>query len=171
MESPSRERGSRRVIASYDSYADAQKAADRLSDEGFAVNRLSIRAEDLHLVERGTGRLSYFGATLRGAGSGAAVGALFGFVINLLNLMDSAISALAVAYGGLVFGMVIGAITGLISHATSGKEWNFSSIGTVEAGRYDVVVDEVVADEASRLAQLLSLLDTSRPRLKERVDD
>jgi hypothetical protein len=34
-------------LASYRSYAETQKAVDHLSDEGFAVERVSIRAEDL----------------------------------------------------------------------------------------------------------------------------
>jgi hypothetical protein len=126
--------------------------------------------EDLRFVEQVTGRIGYFGAGFRGAGSGAVVGVLFGFFFGLLNLIDPVVSALAVAYWGFVFGMVIGAIMGLISHAVSGGEWSSSSVGTVEAGRYDVVADEAVAYEASRLARLLSLLGASSARPKGCVD-
>src|SRR5215210_4945904 len=46
-------RAPRRVIASYNSYAEAQRAVDYLSDERFPVERVSIVAEDLRL--RGAG--------------------------------------------------------------------------------------------------------------------
>jgi hypothetical protein len=36
----------RRVVASYDSYAEAQRAVNHLSEEGFAVERVSIVAQD-----------------------------------------------------------------------------------------------------------------------------
>ena len=54
----------RRAIASYDSYAEAQKAVDSLSDEGFPVERVSIVAEDLRFVEQVTGRRGYGQAAL-----------------------------------------------------------------------------------------------------------
>ena len=38
-------------------------------------------------------------------------------------------------------------------------------------GRYDLVADEAVADEAARLARLLALLGPSGTRPKERVGD
>ncbi len=48
------DRTPRRVIASYDSYAEAQRAVDYLSDNSFPVERLSIVAEDLRFVEQVT---------------------------------------------------------------------------------------------------------------------
>lgn len=144
-------RDSRHVLASYGSYAEAQRAVDYLSDEGFPVERVSIVAEDLRFVERVTGRKGYGQAALQGAGSGALIGAFFGFFLGLLSLIDPLVSALLVALYGLVFGAILGAILGLLSHALSGGQRDFSSVGGMEAGRYDVVADEEVADEASRL--------------------
>lgn len=43
------------TVASYDDYAAAQAAVDRLSDEGFPVEHLDIIGSDLRLVERVTG--------------------------------------------------------------------------------------------------------------------
>ncbi len=153
MESrPIRQTSRRLTVVSYESYEEAQRAVDHLSDEGFAVDRLSIVAEGLRFVERVTGRISYFGAAFRGAGSGAVVGALFGFFFGLFDLIDPLVSALALAFWGLVFGIVIGAIIGLISHALSRGERDFSSVGGMEADRYIVVADdEEVAEEASRM--------------------
>jgi uncharacterized membrane protein len=145
------ERDSRRVVVSYDSYAEAQRAVDYLSDEEFPVERVSIVAEDLRFVEQVTGRKGYGQAALQGAGSGAVVGVFFGFFLGLFSLIDPVISALVVALYGLVFGAIVGAIAGLISHALSGGQRDFSSVGGMEAGRYNVMADEEVAEEASRL--------------------
>jgi hypothetical protein len=143
----------RRVVASYDAYAEAQRAVDHLSDEKFPVERVSIVAEDLRFVEQVLGRRGYGQAALGGAGSGAVVGAFFGFSLGLFALIDvdPAGSALILALYGLIFGAIVGAIIGLISHALSGGWRDFSSVGGIEAGRYNVMVDEEVAGEASRL--------------------
>jgi hypothetical protein len=42
---------------------------------------------------------------------------------------------------GLVFGAMLGAIIGLISHAPAGGRRDFSSVGGMRADRYDVVAD------------------------------
>ena len=144
-------RAPRRVVVSYDSYAEAQRAVDHLSDEGFPVERVSIVAEDLRFVEQVTGRKGYGQAALQGAGSGAVIGAFFGFFLGLFSLVDPLVSALVLVLYGLIFGAILGAIIGLISHALSGGQRDFSSIGGMEAGRYNVMVDEEVAEEASRL--------------------
>ena len=70
----------RRTIASYDSYREAERAVDYLSDNGFPVQRLAIIGSDLKLMEQVVGRMNYGGAALRGAGSGAFAGLLIGAV-------------------------------------------------------------------------------------------
>src|SRR3954470_17818084 len=94
MNDESTRRGPRRIVASFGSYAEAQKAVDYLSDEGFPVERVSIVAEDLRFVEQVTGRRGYGQALLQGAGSGAVVGAFFGFLLGLFELVDPLLSAL-----------------------------------------------------------------------------
>jgi hypothetical protein len=79
------------------------------------------------------------------------IGAFFGFFLGLFSLVDPVVSALVLVLYGLVFGAVVGAVIGLIAHAFSGGVRDFSSVGGIEAGRYDVMVDEEVAEEASRL--------------------
>ncbi len=145
------ERGSRRIVASYDSYVEAQRAVDYLSDEQFPVERVAIVAEGLRFVEQVTGRVGYGRAALQGAGSGAFIGLFFGFILGLFSLIDPLVSALALAFWGLLFGALLGAIIGLISHAASGGQRDFSSVGGMEAERYDVLADEEVAEEAQRL--------------------
>jgi heat induced stress protein YflT len=141
----------RRVVASYGSYAEAQRAVDHLSDERFPVERVSIVAEDLRFVEQVTGRRGYGQAALQGASSGAIVGAIFGFFLGLFNIFDPVVSALLLAFYGLIFGAIIGALIGLVSQALTEGRRDFSSVGGIEAGRYNVMVDEEVAEEASKL--------------------
>lgn len=144
-------RGPRReVVATYGTYAEAQSAVDRLADEGFAVERVSIVAEGLRFEEQVTGRKGYGRAALEGFGAGAFPGALIGFVFGLFSLIDPLVSGLVLAFYGLVFGGLLGAVFGLISHAFSGGRRDFSSVGSVRAERYEVVVDEEVADDAAR---------------------
>ena len=110
MERRIEERAPRRVVGSYGSYAEAQRAVDYLSDEGFAVERVAIVAEGLRFVEQVTGRVGYGRAALQGAGSGAFVGLFFGFIFGLFSLIDPLVSALALAFWGLVVGAILGAI-------------------------------------------------------------
>lgn len=152
MEPEPRVHGPRRVVvASYDSYAEAQRAVDYLSDERFPVERVAIVAEDLRLVEQVTGRMGSGQAALQGAGFGALIGLIFGFFLGLFSVFNPVVSAFYLAIVWLIYGAIIGAIVGLIGHALSGGRRDFSSIEGVQAGSYNVMVDEEVADEASRL--------------------
>jgi hypothetical protein len=143
--------GLRRMVASYGSYAEAQGVVDRLADEGFPVERVSIVAEGLRFEERITGRKGYGRAALERLGAGAIPGALIGLVFGLFSLVDPLVSGLLLAFYGFVFGAVLGAIIGLISYALSGGRRDFSSVGEMRADSYDVVADDEVAEEASRL--------------------
>jgi hypothetical protein len=152
MESITREGyGQRRMVASYGSYADAQGAVDRLAYGGFPVERVSIVAEGLKFEERITGRKGYGRAVLEGLGAGAIPGALIGFVFGLFSSINPLVSGLLLALYGLSFGAVLGATLSLISDASSGGRRDFSSVGSMRADSYDVVADEEVAEEASRL--------------------
>jgi hypothetical protein len=57
----------RRVVASYKSYRDAEKAVNYLADNGFAVERVAIVGRELELVQQLTGRLTALDAAARGA--------------------------------------------------------------------------------------------------------
>ena len=140
--------GPRRTIASFDSYAGAQHAVDSLSDQGFPVERLAIVGSDLRLVERVTGRLTYGRAALDGVASGAFTGALFGLILGLFVVDDT--DALMLFLYGVVIGAALGAAFGLVAYALTAGARDFTSASGMEAGRYDVVADEEVADEARR---------------------
>jgi len=143
--------GSRRTVASYSSYAHAERAVDYLSDRGFDVSRTAIVGRDLRYVEQVTGRMTYGKAALRGALTGALVGVLIGWLFGIFDWFDPVVTAFWLALDGLWFGAIVGAIAGLLGHVLSGGRRDFSSIGLTTAGRYEILVDFEVADEAARL--------------------
>jgi hypothetical protein len=141
----------RQVIATFDNYADAERVVDYLSDRGFEVNRVAIVGRDLEYVEQVMGRLNYGGAALRGAGSGALVGALIGWIFGLFNWIDPVVSALVLAGYGLVFGAIVGALFGLLAHALQRGRRDFHSVSGLRPKYYDVVADVEVADRALQI--------------------
>ncbi|MET0703222.1 MAG: general stress protein [Mycobacterium sp.] len=141
----------RQVIASFDNYADAERAVDYLSDQKFEVNRVAIVGRDLEYVEQVLGRLNYGGAALRGAGSGALVGTLIGWIFGLFNWIAPLLSALMLAGCGLIFGAIVGALFGLLAHALQRGQRDFRSMSAFRPRSYDVVADVEVADRALQL--------------------
>ena len=141
----------RRAIASFTSYREAEAAVDHLSDQRFPVERVAIVGRDLHTVEQVTGRLGYGRAALNGAAQGALLGLLFGWLFGLFDWVDPLVTSLTLAIYGLLWGAVVGALLGLLLYALSGGRRDFASVGGMRASRYDVMVDEEVADEAARV--------------------
>jgi hypothetical protein len=141
----------RQVIATFDNYADAERAVDYLSDKQFDVSKLAIVGREMEYHEQVLGRLNYGGAALRGAGTGALVGALIGWVFGLFNWIDPLISALVLACYGLVFGAVVGALFGLLMHALQRGRRDFHSVSGLKPKYYDVLADATVADSAIAL--------------------
>ncbi len=139
----------RRSVGTYDSYADAQRAVDRLSDEGFPVDRVAIVGRGLRVEEQVLGRETVGSAALRGSGQGAVIGVLFGLFLWAISANDVAAGWL-ILYG-LVWGAVLGAILGAIYQAASGGQRDFRSASRMTADHYDVMVDEAVAAEATRI--------------------
>ncbi len=142
-----------RVVASFDSYAAAERAVDHLSDRGFPVERVTVVGRGLKLVEQVTGRLTYAGAAGRSALTGAIIGAAFGWIFGLLGWVNPLISGLLLALYGAGLGAAFGAVFGLVAHALTGGRRDFSSVQGVQADTYELLLDEDVAQEALRLLQ------------------
>src|SRR6201995_6181847 len=102
------------TVALFDDYESAQRAVDRLSDDGFPVENLDSVGWGLRLVERVTGRLTRARATGAGALSGLWAGLLVGI---LLGLFTSGHSFLAVIVTGAALGAGWGAAFGYLAHA------------------------------------------------------
>ncbi len=71
------------VVGTYDTYVEAQRAVDFLSDKQFPVENVSIVGSDLKMVENVSGRLTRGRAALAGAASGAWFGLFVGVLLSL----------------------------------------------------------------------------------------
>lgn len=141
----------RRVVASFERYEEAQRAVDYLSDEKFPVERVAIVGEGLRLVEQVTGRLTWWKATVKGLLNGAVIGLVLGWLVGLFNVVDPLLSSISLALWGLCFGAFIGAVTAALAYASTGGRRDFTSVGTMQAEQYNILVDIEVADRAQRL--------------------
>ncbi|MDQ4103660.1 MAG: glycine zipper family protein [Actinomycetota bacterium] len=154
--------GHRHPIAVFDNYADAERAVDRLSDQRFPVERVAIIGHDLQVVEQVTGRLNYGGAALKGAVSGALPGALIGWIFGLFNLINPLVAGIVLAFYGLIFGALIGAVLGMVMHGMRRGSRDFDTVRMTVPSRYEVVADDDVADEATRLLGDAAIRRSSR---------
>jgi uncharacterized membrane protein len=142
------------TVISYDNYAAAQLAVDRLSDDGFPVEHLDIIGSDLRLVERVTGRLT----KSRAAAAGAISGAWFGLLIGLLLGLFTTGSWLGLLAVGAVVGTAWGALFGFLGHAATRGARDFASSRTLAALRYDIVARDGYVDAARSGLQQAGLL-------------
>jgi hypothetical protein len=150
----------RRVVASYPTYSDAERAVDYLSDNDFPVDRVSIVGRDLEYVEQVAGRMTYGRAALHGALSGAMVGLLVGWLFSVFNWFNPVIEWGWLILHGLWFGALVGALFGLLAHALAGGRRDFSSVSAIRANRYELLVDDEVATQAE---QLINRMGQSAP--------
>ena len=142
------------VIATYDTYVEAQRAVDFLADEEFAVENISIVGSDLKMVERVTGRLTRGRAAIAGAASGAWFGLFVGVLLSLFAT-KSGTSGFALIILALIYGAAFGAIFGFVGHALSGGKRDFTSRSKIVSSRYEIVVVWAQADNAREVLSRL----------------
>ena len=148
------------TIATCPTYADAQSAVDRLSDDGFPVEKLDIVGSDLQLVERVTGRLTKWRAAAAGALSGMWAGLLIGI---LFGLFTTGHAWLAIVAAGIGLGVLWGAIFGFAAHLATRGERDFSSLRGLSAARYDLIAREGGAERARAALEQAGLLPAEAP--------
>jgi len=139
-------------LAVYDDYEAAQRAVDFLSDNKFPVEQCMIVGTDLKRIERITGRLT----TGRVATGGLLSGIWLGLFVGLIfALFDTGSNAVAVVASTMAFGAVFGVIWALVGYAATRGHRDFSSVTSVVATKYEVLVEHKVAQQArDLLAQL-----------------
>jgi hypothetical protein len=140
------------TVASYPTYADAQRAVDYLSDHHFPVQHATIIGTDLRLVETVLGRMTTGRAALAGTASGAWLGVLVGALLALFT----GGSWLAVVSIATVAGMVWGATTAAVAHAATRGMRDFSSRRQLAAASYDLTVTTDQEEWARRLLMQLA---------------
>lgn len=141
----------RRPIATYATYEEAEEAVDYLADNHFPVERVSIVGHGVTLVEEVTGRSGWLDALVRGSLAGALAGVLIGWLFAVFNWYDPVVASGWLALDGLWFGALVGSAVGLLQRAVLGGRRDFDSVRRLGADRYEVVVDDAVADDAKRL--------------------
>jgi hypothetical protein len=141
------------TVGSYTSYLDAQKAVDYLADQQFPVQMVSIVGNELKMVERVTGRLSYPRVALSGALSGMWFGLFVGVMLSFFAPSPGYFSILTSVLMGAAFFMLFGIVT----YAMQRGKRDFTSTSQVVATNYDVVVSPEAAHEARRLLHQLPM--------------
>lgn len=141
------------TVGSYNSYLDAQKAVDYLADQQFPVHMVSIVGNELKMVERVTGRLSYPRVALSGALSGMWFGLFVGVLLSFFAPSPGYFSILTSVLMGAAFFMLFGIVT----YAMQRGKRDFTSTSQVVATNYDVIVSPEASHEARRLLQQLPM--------------
>jgi hypothetical protein len=138
----------RRIVASFRTYPEAERAMDHLADHDFPVERARIVGEGLRMIEQVTGRFGWTQALASGALAGAVVGGFVGWIAGL-------VATPGIGFGFFIFGLVLGAVAGMIANALT--YWmgrgsrDFTSLRRMEAERYLLLVEDEVAAGASEL--------------------
>jgi hypothetical protein len=136
----------RPLVASYKTYAEAQKAVDFLSDNKFAVENVGIVGSDLKMAETVLGRLTWGRAISGGAGTGAWFGIFVGLLLGLFA--KSGTSSLGLMLFGLVYGAIFGAAFGAAGYGLTRGRRDFTSRSQIVATTYDVVCSWPKLEEA-----------------------
>jgi hypothetical protein len=136
-------------LGTFDSYEDAQKTVDYLSDKQFPVQNLAIVGTDLRQVERVTGRKDWGTVVNQGLANGLSMGLIFGVMALIFYPAQSnvyLITAVAIAAAAL-----ISVVIGLIAYAVTRGRRDFTSISQVIATHYELLCEHKVTTKAREL--------------------
>ena len=137
-------------VGIFNTYADAQKAVDYLSDQKFEVQNLAIVGTDLKSVERVLGRRNWGTAINQGVMSGISTGLLVALVMLIFTRPESFLALLLVS---LVIGIVLGVGFAAAAYALSRGQRDFTSITQTVATKYEVLCEHKVAAQAREMLQ------------------
>lgn len=135
------------VVATFESYPEAQQAVDVLARADFPVDKVSIVGSDLKSVERVTGKLTWGRVALAGAASGAWLGIFFG----LLLLIFSPTTGYPFVVAAVLIGAGFGMLFGIVSYAINRRRRDYTSVMQVIATSYSVLVDSDLINRARNL--------------------
>ncbi|WP_392542916.1 general stress protein [Oryzobacter telluris] len=143
-------------LAVYDSYEDAQKAVDYLSDHEFPVQDVLIVGTDLKQLERVTGRLTRGRVIGAGALSGMWLGLFIGTIFALFD--PSGFNILSIV-GTVAFGAVFGMVWAMVGYALTRGQRDFTSVSHVVANKCEVLCEH---KHVQRGRELLHEMDPMR---------
>lgn len=140
------------LLATFPTYAGAERLVDQLSDRGFPVEHIRIVGNGLRTVEHVTGRMTSGRAATTGAAGGAWWGLMIGFLIGLFSTGSTWVGSIIL---GLLIGAAWGALFGFLAHRSLRGTRDFASVKGLEAEQYAVYVDADRADDAIRMGNLV----------------
>lgn len=147
----------------YDSYAEAQKAVDYLSDHEFPVQNVLIVGTDLKQVERVTGRLTRGRVALGGALSGAWLGAFVGLIFSLFEDSETLLRILST----VIFGAIFGLVWAMIGYAFTKGQRDFTSVSQVVATKYEVLTEHKYVQQARDLLAKMDPMKAAQAQVAE----
>ena len=125
------------VLATYDTYLEAQSVVDRLAKAEFPIAKLAIVGNNLTSVEIVTRKRSWNRAALSGLLSGAWFGIFLGLLFSLITPgFTWQLFAAAVFIGG-----ALGLFLQLISYAVGRRNRDFESTTQVIAANYQIILE------------------------------
>lgn len=137
-------------VGIYNSYPDAQKAVDYLSDQKFEVQNLAIVGTELKSVERVLGRKTWRTVLLSGVQTGVSTGLLVGLLMLIFVPMQNIGLLFLVA---LAIGIAISIVFQAIGYALSQGKRDFTSVTQTIATKYEILCEHKVAARARELLQ------------------
>lgn len=143
-------------LATYDDYAAAQRSVDFLSDNEFPVENCMIVGTELKQVERITGRLTYPKVAAAGAVTGVWLGLFVGLLFSLFVEGD----VLPMIVSTVVIAVAFSVVWAVLGYAASRGRRDFSSVSSVVATKYEVLVEH---KHAARARELLAGLPGALP--------
>jgi hypothetical protein len=135
-------------VGIFNSYADAQKAVDYLSDEKFEVQNLAIVGTELKSVERVLGRRNWGTVITQGLQSGVSTGLLVGLVMLIFTKPTSYFALLLVSLG---IGITLAIAFSAAGYAMTRGKRDFTSVTQTVATKYEVLCEHKVAGQAREL--------------------
>lgn len=135
------------ILATFDTYQEAQAAVDVLARADFPVKQLAIIGNELKSVERVTGKLTWGRVALAGAASGA----WFGIFLGLLLIIFSPTTQISFLFAAVLLGAGFGMLFGLASYAVNRRRRDFTSTMQVIATSYSVLADPEVVNRGRNL--------------------
>jgi hypothetical protein len=138
-----------RSLGVYDSYDDAQRVVDYLSDNSFEVQNVAIVGTELKSVERVVGRLTRGKVAVAGATSGFWFGLFVGIAFALFSDSGQIGFLVTTPFLGALFGVVWSQIG--FTAMNRGGTRDFASVTQVVATRYEVLVEHRLLEAAQTL--------------------
>jgi hypothetical protein len=145
----------------HDSYEEAERAVDYLSDHDFPVQDVLIVGTDLKQLERVTGRLSQG----RVIGAGALSGMWFGlFVGTIFAIFDPNGFNVVTVVSTVLLAAVFGTVWGYVGYRLTGGRRDYTSVSQVVAAKYEVLCEH---KHAQRGRELLAEMDPMKAAQQE----